>query len=254
MICWSRLEALASVKTHRELINTLHAYSKDAGFDNFGIAMQIKRQELANACIVTDHNYGNEFANLYFALDDPEIARKDPRVLMSLNKMEGAAWDSNGWIGNPFKNLECPDRSPKIQDSASNTNLTCGITIPISLENIDWGFVTFSSCQKINPKELVARKNDATQFIHYYSLVLEKISTIQHQRTAITNRELEVLKWAAIGKTSWEIASIMSISERTANFHLSNTARKLGVVGRRAACSLAISKGLISIGFDRVLP
>jgi DNA-binding NarL/FixJ family response regulator len=63
----------------------------------------------------------------------------------------------------------------------------------------------------------------------------------------LSKREIQVLKWTAIGKTSWEISSILEISERTVNFHLGNITNKLGVSGRRAACSLAIAKGLISL-------
>jgi DNA-binding CsgD family transcriptional regulator len=36
----------------------------------------------------------------------------------------------------------------------------------------------------------------------------------------LSNREIEVLKWAALGKTSWEMSMILEISERTVNFHL----------------------------------
>lgn len=63
----------------------------------------------------------------------------------------------------------------------------------------------------------------------------------------LSKREIEVLKWTAIGKTSWEVSSILAISERTVNFHVGNIANKLGVSGRRAACSMALSRGLISL-------
>lgn len=61
----------------------------------------------------------------------------------------------------------------------------------------------------------------------------------------LSNREIEVLKWAAIGKTSWEMSLILEITERTVNFHLSNSAEKMGVKGRCAACSAAIAQGII---------
>lgn len=61
----------------------------------------------------------------------------------------------------------------------------------------------------------------------------------------LSNREIEVLKWAALGKTSWEMSVILEISERTVNFHLTNSAEKIGVKGRCAACSAAIAQGII---------
>jgi DNA-binding CsgD family transcriptional regulator len=64
----------------------------------------------------------------------------------------------------------------------------------------------------------------------------------------LTEREKECLLWAAEGKTGWEIANIVSISERTVTFHLQNASQKLGVVNRRQAISRALSMGLIEPG------
>ncbi|MBL0162247.1 MAG: helix-turn-helix transcriptional regulator [Xanthomonadales bacterium] len=63
----------------------------------------------------------------------------------------------------------------------------------------------------------------------------------------MTARELDCLRWAAEGKTSWAIGQQLGISERTAIFHLSNSARKLGVIGRRQAIARAMSLNLIAI-------
>lgn len=54
------------------------------------------------------------------------------------------------------------------------------------------------------------------------------------------------LHWSAIGKTSWETARILDISESTVNFHLRNACRKLQVRGRRAAVATAIRRGLLN--------
>lgn len=45
----------------------------------------------------------------------------------------------------------------------------------------------------------------------------------------LTAREIEVLRWTADGKTSQEVGQIMTISERTVNFHINNSLLKLGV-------------------------
>lgn len=63
---------------------------------------------------------------------------------------------------------------------------------------------------------------------------------LESTRHPLTNRELQVLNWASLGKTSSEIALILSISERTVKFHLSNTYEKLGVINRQQAIAKAI--------------
>src|ERR1700682_4923186 len=51
----------------------------------------------------------------------------------------------------------------------------------------------------------------------------------------LTLKEKECLRWCKEGKTNWEIGEIMSISEKTVEFHLSNTIKKLGVSNRITA-------------------
>jgi LuxR family quorum sensing-dependent transcriptional regulator len=57
---------------------------------------------------------------------------------------------------------------------------------------------------------------------------------------------VECLKWAADGKTEWEISAILSISEHTADKHLANARRKLGAANRAQAVANAIRWGIIT--------
>ncbi|KFG96800.1 LuxR family transcriptional regulator [Burkholderia paludis] len=61
----------------------------------------------------------------------------------------------------------------------------------------------------------------------------------------LTAREREVLCWTAEGKTACEIGQILSISERTVNFHVNNILEKLGATNKVQAVVKAISAGLI---------
>jgi len=58
-------------------------------------------------------------------------------------------------------------------------------------------------------------------------------------RKPLSPREKEVLMWLKCGKTSWAIAVILQISERTVNYHVNNIIRKLGVINRIQAVSAA---------------
>jgi len=65
------------------------------------------------------------------------------------------------------------------------------------------------------------------------------------RRIALNERELECLTWSARGKTSPEIAKIVSISKRTVNFHIENACRKLNVATRTEAVFKATAGHLI---------
>jgi LuxR family transcriptional regulator, quorum-sensing system regulator CviR len=63
----------------------------------------------------------------------------------------------------------------------------------------------------------------------------------------LTLRELTILNWVKNGKTNWEIATIMGITERTIRFHVESIFTKLGVTSRSQAVATAIEHGLPNV-------
>ena len=63
----------------------------------------------------------------------------------------------------------------------------------------------------------------------------------------LTRREVEVLKMIASGSSNKEIASTLSISERTVKNHVSNIFKKIDVSDRTQAAVFAIKNDIISI-------
>ena len=61
----------------------------------------------------------------------------------------------------------------------------------------------------------------------------------------LTAREVECLKWVAIGKTDPEIGNLLGISGATAHFHVEQAKRKLGVATRVQAVALLVLHGVI---------
>ncbi|MEB0042301.1 MULTISPECIES: LuxR C-terminal-related transcriptional regulator [unclassified Pseudomonas] len=62
---------------------------------------------------------------------------------------------------------------------------------------------------------------------------------------ALTEKELEVLKWARAGKTAWEIGVIREISEATVKYHFKSIYSKLGVSNRAQAVGEALYQGIL---------
>lgn len=60
-------------------------------------------------------------------------------------------------------------------------------------------------------------------------------------RFQLTEREVEVLRWVACGKTNRDIGDILGLSPRTVNKHLEHVYIKLGVETRTAATSVAFA-------------
>lgn len=64
----------------------------------------------------------------------------------------------------------------------------------------------------------------------------------------LSSREKEVLHWLKQGKSSWDMSVILSLSERTINYHVYNIMEKLGAINRPQAVSIALHLGLIELG------
>lgn len=64
-------------------------------------------------------------------------------------------------------------------------------------------------------------------------------------RGNLSRREADCLKWAAAGKTTWEIGAILGISEHTVAVHLRHVNRKLNVSSRAQAVAEAMKRNLL---------
>jgi DNA-binding response OmpR family regulator len=65
------------------------------------------------------------------------------------------------------------------------------------------------------------------------------------KNVGLNDREIETLTWAARGKTSAEIATLLDLSKRTVDFHIENARTKLGVSTRIQAAVKATTGRLI---------
>lgn len=63
----------------------------------------------------------------------------------------------------------------------------------------------------------------------------------------LTNRELEILKLVALGHFNKDIASILSITERTVKNHLTSVFQKIDCVDRTQAAIFCIRNGVVSV-------
>jgi DNA-binding CsgD family transcriptional regulator len=79
---------------------------------------------------------------------------------------------------------------------------------------------------------------------HLRVLELEGISQFSQGRF-LRPREQEVLQWAARGKSSWETARILGLSEATVNFYIRNAAVRLSASNKTQAVAVALSSHLI---------
>jgi DNA-binding CsgD family transcriptional regulator len=81
---------------------------------------------------------------------------------------------------------------------------------------------------------------------HFHE-ALRRLGAVPKTGSPLTAKETEVLKWAKHGKSTWDISTILGISERTVKFHIGNILQKLDATTRTHAVAIALEQGLVDI-------
>lgn len=81
--------------------------------------------------------------------------------------------------------------------------------------------------------------------VHGLVRTVELSAFISESACHLTDRECEVLRWSAIGKTAEEIGDILGITERTVTFHVTSSLCKLNVTNKTQAVAKALLLKLI---------
>lgn len=87
----------------------------------------------------------------------------------------------------------------------------------------------------------------ARTFIATYVHIMGSMQALPSE-SRLSKREVECLRWAAIGKTDLEISMIMARSRATVRFHIHNASIKLNAVNRSQTVFKAAQLGYISLG------
>lgn len=131
---------------------------------------------------------------------------------------------------------------------AQDHGIRKGITQCLMLPNHALGFLSVSRTSlrenAIHHEEIELRLQMLVQMA-LTSLLRFEHETVMPPEMKFSKREREILKWTAEGKTSAEIAIILSISENTVNFHQKNMQKKFNAPNKTQIACYAAATGLI---------
>ncbi|WP_060508704.1 autoinducer binding domain-containing protein [Pseudomonas sp. NBRC 111124] len=78
-----------------------------------------------------------------------------------------------------------------------------------------------------------------------HAIVSEHHLALLSKPMKMSDREIEVLKWSAAGKTAADVACILSLSQSTVNFHIRSVITKTNAANKAGAIAIAMMRGLI---------
>lgn len=136
-----------------------------------------------------------------------------------------------------------------VMEEARAFGLNHGLCVPFHQFDGREGGVSFGG-ERFNPS------HDERAALHLIAIyAMSSAKGIAKKRTAddkdadsknpLSAREIECLKWTAVGKTAWEISVILSLSQRTVEQYLTKAASKLEAVSRVHCVAEAFRRRII---------
>jgi LuxR family transcriptional regulator len=199
------------------------------GFDYFACGTR-NPLPISNPSIVMFSNYPMEWQLAY---QDNDYLSVDPVIRRCREAISPQAWSCRSFAEHQFA------------EHALAQGIGHGVSLCIRDGRGYQSLVTFARqeepCQAMEVLELQGMLAMFGQLTHAQLVRQSRCP----DPASLTNRELEVLKWTAEGKTSAEIAQIMDIKVRTVNFHVDNCVLKLSASNKLHAVVKAARVGIL---------
>jgi LuxR family transcriptional regulator, activator of conjugal transfer of Ti plasmids len=187
-------------------------------------------------------SFPQEWLSRYFKCG---YERLDPVIGMVKNRRRAFDWSSDDWRTDGNKTVR------RFFTEAEDFGIRSGVTAPIASGFSRVALMTFASREKVLPAEKArAVTPEILELIGLYlhahiDWKVEGVQPLRQDRCVLSQREIQCLEWASRGKTTAEIARIVSISSRTVTFHLENARRKLDGSNITQAVAIALRCRLI---------
>jgi LuxR family quorum-sensing transcriptional regulator LasR len=227
-----RFAALLECKTEEAWQKSIFKLSHDYGFEQTLIAVAPDGPTSLGEAFLRS-NYSSLWRSWY---DDNMLVKIDPTVAHCVARATPLIWDPS-----IFSNI----KQKEMYEEAASFGLRSGITLPYHGANGELGILCFVNDVKPSKRfhQDAMYKMPALLMIREFafeaSLRFIK-SADQEPRPRLTPCELECLKWCAAGKSTWDIAQILSCSEGAVNFHIGNLRKKFKVSSRSQVVAAAI--------------
>jgi len=187
------------------------------------------------------HNYPNDWMSYYFEHGYDKI---DPVPLYGINKAEGYFWEEIP------PNMMLNKDQEKCLIYGEEAGLYNGISIPLRGPNNALAGVSLASSEKRDSFDTIELHRDLlTAFSNHLYICFRRLCEHQDNQPVknyvLSDKERDILSWAARGKTDYEIGIILGISNHTVDWHMRNIFKKLEANHRVLAIVKAISYGLI---------
>ena len=212
--------------------------------------------DIADKRTPVDHE-GNILARDVFAWCDEKAWWRNSRIALDSPLTSACRFESEPfWVNAQGFRTRQPNRylaAIDLTNFEARAMTRAAIVVPVHLPFGQIGAVSFNpldpACTDLE-QAFALHANAfgvyARTFIASYVHAMGSVQALP-PGSRLSKREVECLRWAAIGKTDLEISMIMSRSRPTVRFHIHNASTKLNAVNRSQTVFKAAQLGYISL-------
>jgi DNA-binding CsgD family transcriptional regulator len=230
-------DAMEHAETPEDLRAEMEKFSREMGFAKFCYALTINAPTLkAQQYIIS--GFPLQWVERYLARGYFKV---DPVVQHAERSTLPMIWSDYMFIDG---------KSAEFWEDARAFGLQAGLTFAVHEQPGVTGIFSLAGdkAPDLQGQALAAVIGRAQMFASLLHHAVARIALprlLPEHNAPLTARERECLKWAADGKTAWEIGQILSIAERTAVFHVNNVVKKLGAANKTQAIVRAVTLKLV---------
>lgn len=228
------LSTLGNIQSAEKLFTEISREARHLGFDNCAYGLRLPLP-LSSPRTVMYNDYPSEWKNRYLQANYVSI---DPIVKHGQISRIPLVWTDSLF-----------NQHADFWEEARSFGLKAGWSQSSVDDNGVRGLLTLvRSGEPMSPAELNhngLKMGWLSQMGHLYMSKLVLARFVPESQARLSDREKEVLRWTADGKTSGEISDILNLSERTVNFHIANAMAKLNCANKTAATVKAAILGIL---------
>ena len=242
---FSRVEAFVhdvrELKSEEELVEALGEVTLDLGFSFFALTHHVDVRRHSSA--IRLHNYPSGWAEWF---DDHGLGLTDPGHRASHMTSVAFPWSKLDEM------IPLTQRDLQILETARRQGIGDGFTVPANVPGETHGSCSFAATSgvSLDPDRLPFAQLVGA-FAFEAARRIRRIREPSEPNPKLTDRQRECVMWAARGKSDWEIARLLGVSEATVGEHLRHAYERYGVGKRTLVAIHALFDG--TIGFLDVL-
>lgn len=226
--CLDRL--ISASTTSAELLKKVEIIASELEFEYCSYVMTVPAP-ITKPHLIWSTNYPAEWRDHYFS---SKYMDTDPVVQQTTIEMRPVVWASSA----------IHEGQRKFWEDAGDHGIRHGWTLATHGPHMATGLLSLArSDQVITASELDEKEMKLVWLSHLiHGLVATTLMNKQVPESIyqLTDREREVLRWSAVGKTAEEIGRILGITERTVTFHMTSSFPKLDVTNKTQAVAKAL--------------